>query len=391
MTRVVHLSVVHRLDEPRIWERECRSLAEAGYDVTYVAPGPATAAEAAGVHLTALPARSRARRWMDVYEIQRELRRLRPQVLHVHDPELLTLFPLLKPFVPRLVYDMHDYVPEQVMAKDYIPAGARPLVARSSALAQRALAAFADGLVVATEHMLTVLGPPPRLRIVAPNYPRLSRFAGAEPIAELAGDPRLRLVYIGSLSRTRGCSLMLDVMERLERDDAVLLLGGTFAAPDLEQETRARLRAGLDDRVRLLGRVPPTELPRYLASAEVVWMPSLPSVQYARPNVETKIFEGMAVGLAALVSNLAGRGEFVHREQCGIAVAPDVDGHLAGVHRLLAQRREVKAMGERGRRAVTERYSWEAVEGHLVDFYSQLCQGLPGSRQAPSPSEESAT
>jgi hypothetical protein len=114
-------------------------------------------------------------------------------------------------------------------------------------------------------------------------------------------------------------------------------------------------------------------------------------VQYARPNVETKIFEGMAVGLAALVSNLAGRGEFVHREQCGIAVAPDVDGHLAGVHRLLAQRREVKAMGERGRRAVTERYSWEAVEGHLVDFYSQLCQGLPGSRQAPSPSEESAT
>jgi hypothetical protein len=114
-------------------------------------------------------------------------------------------------------------------------------------------------------------------------------------------------------------------------------------------------------------------------------------VQYSRPNVETKIFEGMAVGLAALVSNLAGRGEFVHREQCGIAVAPDVDGHLAGVHRLLAQRREVKAMGERGRRAVTERYSWEAVEGHLVDFYGQLCQGLPGSRQAPSSSEESAT
>jgi glycosyltransferase involved in cell wall biosynthesis len=123
----------------------------------------------------------------------------------------------------------------------------------------------------------------------------------------------------------------------------------------------------------------------------VVWMPSLPSVQYARPNVETKIFEGMAVGLAALVSNLAGRGEFVHREQCGMAVAPDVDGHLAGVRRLLAQRRETKAMGGRGRRAVAERYSWEAVAEHLVDFYRQLCQGLPGSRQAPSSSEESAT
>ncbi len=39
MTRVVHLSVVHPANEPRIYERECRTLAEAGYDVTYLVPG----------------------------------------------------------------------------------------------------------------------------------------------------------------------------------------------------------------------------------------------------------------------------------------------------------------------------------------------------------------
>jgi glycosyltransferase involved in cell wall biosynthesis len=33
-------------------------------------------------------------------------------------------------------------------------------------------------------------------------------------------------------------------------------------------------------------------------------------------------------------------------------------------------------MGERGREAVRERYSWEAIEGHLVDFYAELCKGL---------------
>jgi len=377
MIRVVHLSVVHPANEPRIYERECRTLAEGGYDVTYLVPGADPGRDAHGVRLMPLPRRPRRSRWMSTREIVSSLREVRPHVVHIHDPELLTLFPLLRPWVPRLVYDMHDYVPEQVMAKDYIPPRARPVVAHASRLAQRALAACGDGAVGAYPDMLTALGTRPRLRTTAPNYPRASRFEGAEPIPELAADPRLRIVYIGSLSMTRGCALMVDVMERLGPDEAVLILGGSFASPDLEKDVRARLAAGLDDRIRLLGRVPPPELPRYLAAAEVVWMPSLPSIQYSRPNVETKIYEGMAVGLATLASNLAGREEFLTREGCGIAVPPTVDGHVEGVRRLSADRAAVKRMGERGRVAVHERFSWESAEGGLIDFYRRLCRGLP--------------
>ena len=170
---------------------------------------------------------------------------------------------------------------------------------------------------------------------------------------------------------------MIDVMERLDPDEAMLILGGSFTSAELEAEVKRRLAAGLDDHVRLLGRVPPPELPRYLAAAEVVWMPSLPSVQYARPNVETKIYEGMAVGLAVLTSDMAGRREFVDREQVGIAVPPTVEGHVAGVRRLLAEREETRRMGERGYAAVRERYSWEAAEGDLVAFCEELCRDLP--------------
>jgi len=377
MIRVVHLSVVHPPSEPRIYERECRTLAEAGYDVTYLVPGATPGRDAFGISLRPLPERSRARRWMSVREIVTALREVRPHVVHIHDPELLTLFPLLRSWVPRLVYDMHDYVPEQVMAKDYIPARARPFVSAAARVGQRALAAFGDGAVGAYPTMLAALGERPRLRATALNYPRVSRFADAEPVAGLAAEPRLRLVYIGSLSTTRGCSLMLDVMERLDRDEALLILGGGFVSSQLEAEVRGRLAAGLDDRVRFLGRVPPPELPRYLAAAEVVWMPSLPSVQYSLPNVETKVFEGMSVGCAVLASDLAGRAEFLDREGCGFAVTPTVEGHLGGVRRLLADRAEVRRMGERGREAVRERYSWEAVEGDLGAFYAELCRGLP--------------
>ncbi len=375
--RVVHLSVVHTPDDPRIYERECRALSQAGYQVAYLAPGAERHRDAWGVLVAPLPQRSRKTRFLNTVEIAKALRALRPHVLHVHDPELLTLFPAVKAFVPRLVYDMHEYLPEQVAAKPYIPEQVRPVASQATAVAQRGLAAMAGGVVVVVEDQLDALGDTPRLRLVLPNYPRVERFERAEPLPDLAADPRLKLIYVGSLSRNRGCSLMLDVMEQLEPDEAVLYLGGIFAAEDLAAEVRARLTAGLADRVRLLGRVPPPDLPRYLAAADVVWVPSVPSTQYAHPTVPTKLLEGMAMARAALVSNLPGRGELVRAEECGLAVPPTIEGHLAGVRRLLADRREIARMGARGRTAVERRYSWEAVEGDLVDFYGSLCAGLP--------------
>jgi len=374
--RVVHLSVVHRPDDPRIFERECRTLARAGHHVAYLAPGAARGLDAHGVLLAPLPQHGRSTRFLDIVAVQRELRALRPHVLHVHDPELLTLFPLARAFVPRLVYDMHEYVPEQVAAKPYIPACMRPAASQAVAVAQRRLAALGDGVVVVAPDQLDALGDEPQRRLVLPNYPRLERFDGATPDPEMAADPRLKLAYVGSLSRNRGCLLMLDVMERLDPSEAVLYLGGVFAAPDVRAEVEARVAGDLGDRVRLLGRVPPMSLPAVLAAADVVWVPSVASAQYRHPAVATKLFEGMAVGLAALVSDLPGRAELVRAERCGLAVPPDVDGHLAGVRRLLADRDELAAMGARGRAAVERAYSWEAVEGDLVAFYAALTAGV---------------
>jgi hypothetical protein len=377
VSRVLHLSVVHKPDDPRIYERECRTLARAGHQVMYMAPGAPCARDDFGVVLSPLPERGRSTRFLSSAGIVRALRALQPDVLHVHDPELLTLFPAARAVVPRLVYDMHEYVPEAVAGKPYIPARVRPAASAATAVGQRVLAGLGDAVVVVVEDQLRALGGTPKLRLVLPNYPAAERFSGAEPIRELAADPRLKLIYVGSLSRARGCTLMLDVMARLAPEDAVLYLGGTFNEAALEKEVRERLAAGLADRVTLLGRIPPPELPRYLSAADVAWVPSRPDRQYGHPTIPTKLLEGMTVGLPALVSDMPGRGELVRTEGCGVAVPPTEIGHLDGVRRLLAARAELPAMGARGREAVARRYSWEAIEGDLVDFYGSLTEELP--------------
>ena len=205
----------------------------------------------------------------------------------MHDPELLTLFPAAKALVPRLVYDMHEYVPEAVAGKPYIPAKVRPVASQTTAVAQRSLAALGSGVVVVTDDQLDGAGrASPKLRLVLPNYPRVERFEGATPVPELAADPRLKLIYVGSLSRARGCTMMLDVMEQLEPDEAVLYLGGTFNDPALETEVGERLAAG-PRRPRQAAR--PHRRRRscrgYLAAADVVWVPSIPTASTAtRPS-----------------------------------------------------------------------------------------------------------
>ena len=378
MIRVVHLSVVHRPGDIRIFERECRTLAEAGYDVTFLVPGAPPAQPGQNPRQLALPVRGRSTRWTSVREIVAALRRLRPHVLHVHDPELLTIVPFARLGVPRVVYDMHEYVPQAVATKAYIPARARPAAASATAVAQRALAATCHGVVSAAPGQLAALGSRPRLRLAMVNYPRYANFAAATPRPEIVADERLKLVHVGALGRHRGLFLMLDVMTALGPDAPVsLYLAGKYADPADEALVRERVTGELQGRVHLLGQVPPAEVPDYLSAADVCWSPFVGGPQYSLPNVPTKVYEGMAAGLPVLVSDIADHAVPVKRERCGVAVPPTVEGHVEGVRRLLGDPAGREAIGARGRAAVRERCSWEAIEGDLLAFYAELCRGLP--------------
>ena len=382
--RVLHVSVVHRPDDQRIFERECRSLAAHGHDVTYLVPG-ADVGERDGVTLLALPLRRRAERWRHAPAVVSTVRTLRPDVVHIHDPELLTLLPAVKALGGRFVYDMHEYLADAVRTRHYIPAPARPPLAVTADAVERALAARADGVVAVFEDQYAGWSGGPTLRIALPNYPRFSRFADEPEAAVAGGDGRLRLVHIGTLAESRGVSLMLEVM-RVVGDRAMLTLGGPFPDADYERRIRAEIDADLTGCVALLGRVPPAEVPRHLAAADVVWSP-WPADVYGQRRISTnKVFEGLAAGCAALVSDLPGQGDVVRGERCGLVVPATVVGHAAGVLELAERREITAAMGRRGRAAVRERYCWEAIEHRLLDFYARLLADTdPRSDAGPLP------
>jgi glycosyltransferase involved in cell wall biosynthesis len=87
----------------------------------------------------------------------------------------------------------------------------------------------------------------------------------------------------------------------------------------------------------------------------------------------TKMFEYMARGLPLVCSNFPLWAQIVCDAQCGIAVDPRDPRAIADAIRSLNEDDEfARRLGENGRRAIGERYNWEAELHKLEALYRTI-------------------
>jgi glycosyltransferase involved in cell wall biosynthesis len=63
-------------------------------------------------------------------------------------------------------------------------------------------------------------------------------------------------------------------------------------------------------------------------------------------------------------------------------VPPTLEGHCAGLLELLGHRGQLREAGQRARQAVSERFSWEAIEDDFLEFYERVRAGNAGGAAA---------
>ena len=96
------LTSVHKPFDGRIYHREGRALVEAGYRVTLIAPGNVQLQTDIGIHVLGVsPPSTRLGRPVVWARLFRQVLRLKPDVIHFHDPELLLLVPLFRLFLRK--------------------------------------------------------------------------------------------------------------------------------------------------------------------------------------------------------------------------------------------------------------------------------------------------
>ena len=127
--RVCHFTCAHEATDTRVFQKECVSLAKAGYDVYLVAPN-ATSEDKEGVHIVGVSVSNQHPVYRLLYSsklIYRKALEIDADVYHFHDIELFSYGVKLKQNGKKVIFDSHDdwleYVKEISWLHKYIRSG----------------------------------------------------------------------------------------------------------------------------------------------------------------------------------------------------------------------------------------------------------------------------
>lgn len=181
-----------------------------------------------------------------------------------------------------------------------------------------------------------------------------------------AGDAHTGpLVFFGRLEKTKGTRELMAVIRKLgNRCPEVLIIGRGEEAEFIDETIS---KQGLENRVKRIAWMPSDELARILARASLVVLPS------HEESFGNAMAETMAVG-APLISTTAGSiPEIVTNEETGILVPPgDLEALEEAISYLQGNPDKARAMGDMGREAARQRFSWDGAAAEYEAIYSRL-------------------
>ena len=347
-----------------------------GDEVHVVGPGASGPGRSdVGVSLSVPANGSRAPIALDPRAIARTravLRRLGPDVVHVHEP----LVPLVGPAAvlgadAPVVATFHASAEGGALPRLYrvVRAPARSVIARAAALT-------AVSPVAAAFHA-RALGLDVADITIVPNGVDVARFAAARadrPSEDRTGAPddMTRLVFLGRLEHRKGADVAVKAFLRLAEHRADVRLQVLGDGPQASS-LRALVAAAAPDvraRVELAGRVSSEVLPGLLAGADIAVLPSRGGESFG-----LVLLEAMASGTPLVATDIPGYRAVARHDREALLVPPDDVGALASaVGRLLDDLPTRERLRSAGLvRAAS--FDWSAVAARMREVYVRAGAG----------------
>lgn len=366
--KVAHLTSVHPASDTRIAHRECASLADAGHDVVLVAAGGAEDLPP-GVRLRSVPLpRGRVQRMTaTIWNVYRAALEEHADVYHFHDPELMGVGLALRLRGARVVFDVHEHIPRDIVDKHWIPVPMRRPLAWISTVALRAAHRCYSAVVAATPSIARYF--PERRTVVVANYPRLEEL-GPQVRSEGFSDRPRAAVYLGAITELRGLRELLAASASSQLSPGIrIVLAGRFECEALLE--KARRSPGWKN-VDFSGYCSRADVAQLFSNARVGLL-LLQAAGNFEESLPTKLFEYLGAGLPVVISDFMQCSRMVREYDCGIVVdSNDADAAARAISFLIDNPSIAQEMGERGRRLVTEQFQWTTEANKLKQLYAEI-------------------
>jgi len=363
--KVVHFSSVHSCFDTRIFIKECKTLAKAGYDVVLaVSHNKDEIVDGVKIKSISKPKNRLERMFKTVFDIYRSVLQEDAALYHFHDPELIPVGIMLRLKGKKVIYDVHEDLPRQIMTKPWINPMLRRIVSICADVIEHIGVRFFNGIVAVTPTIAKRF--PENKAVVVHNYPILGELATVEAVPYSERPPYV--VYVGGITVIRGIKEMIQAIRLIPEDIAInLVLAGSITEQDVQKVVESA-----DQRVNFIGWQSRGQVAKLLGKARVglVLFHPAPNHVEALPN---KLFEYMSAGLPVIASDFPLWRKIIEDIRCGLLVDPLDPKQIAdAVQWILEHPAEAEDMGKRGQEAVYERYNWDKEAEKLFSLYNKI-------------------
>ena len=367
--RVCHFTSAHPACDGRIFYKECCSLAKAGYSIYLVVPGEKDEIKN-GVHVLGVKCEVQSRFHRMFYvakSIYKKALSLNADIYHFHDPELLRFALKLKKKGKKVIYDMHEDYPVNIMAKTWIPSVFRKFVSWAYVKYEAKILKSIDAVVIVTPQMGKRLKYAKKVKLIT-NYPLVDTFENIE-VNNNYFDRENILAFAGTISMERLHHNLIKAIENIENVTYVLAGKSSSYLKSLKC-----LPAW--NKVIYLGVITKEEVEKLYQKTKIgIIIEDYCLVNYGKEGSlgVTKLFEYMKHSIPFICTDFKYHKEIVDKYNCGICVNPlNISEMTNAIIYLLNHPEVAKQMGENGYRAYVEKYNWQFQESVLLDLYKEM-------------------
>ncbi|MEZ4516232.1 MAG: glycosyltransferase [Chloroflexota bacterium] len=209
------------------------------------------------------------------------------------------------------------------------------------------------------------------IEVYQPNHIEIQEVR--DQLALTEGD--ILLGYFGFLNESKGADTLIESLSRLDERYHLVFIGGQTGDSDQanNQEFLDHLRtgitqAGLDDRVRWTGFLPPMRVSAYLGAADLMVMPYRDGVSLRRGTLMAALAHGRPV-----ISTQSADSTLPLQHGANIWLVPPNDPTaLSEAIAHLAVDPDLRSKLGDNAAALSEQFSWETIARQTAEYFGEL-------------------
>lgn len=366
---VVHISTVHSRLDPRIFEKECISLSKAGYKVSLITQDGVNK-ETNGVwseKLKGLYGSRFKRMSIGSYRIIKQALKKKPDVIHIHDPEILP-FAFLWRKKCHFIYDVHEDYTTDISQKKDIPFFLKGFLVIFLKFFE-SLARRCFTIIIAENYYQERF----QKGIKVLNYPKLD---WAKEIKVNRENPK-SLLYTGNITEDRGGLIHSRISKYIEDDEIIRIT--MIGRCDYEFYKKISETIKGDVKVVGVGNYVPFKriVEEYKKKDWIAGLAVFPKTPHYAKKQLTKFYEYMAAGLPIIYSDFPEWKKLLEPLNVGIAVNPDSPEELIlAIRKVKTDQKLRMEMVSNGRKAVFQYFDWKKEEQKLLHLYSKVTSNV---------------